>query len=207
MSELRLFLLADDPLVRAGLSGLLLPQEDCLVVGQSNLEDFLADVDDFSLDTDVVLWDFGWDRSEVTPDLTEIDLPFVVLIDDDTAVSKLWASGYRHLIQRNSNAETILATAQAALNELIVLAPDFVKLLHLNPENELDTAVIPDLTPREEEVLQLVAEGLTNKAIARQLDISNHTVKFHINALMSKLDAQSRTEAVVKATRMGLILL
>ena len=207
MSELRLFLLADDPLVRAGLSGLLSTEEDCFVVGQSNFVDFMADVDDFLLDTDVVLWDFGWERGGVTLDLAELDLPIVVLVDDDTAVSKLWASGYHHLIQRNSNAETILVTAQAALNELVVLAPDFVKLLHFNLDNEFDTAVIPELTPREEEVLQLVAEGLTNKAIARQLDISNHTVKFHINALMSKLDAQSRTEAVVKATRMGLILL
>jgi DNA-binding NarL/FixJ family response regulator len=57
------------------------------------------------------------------------------------------------------------------------------------------------------EVLQLLAEGLPNKAIARQLNISDHTVKFHVNAIMSKLNAQSRTEAVVQATRLGLILL
>jgi DNA-binding NarL/FixJ family response regulator len=56
-------------------------------------------------------------------------------------------------------------------------------------------------------VLNLVAQGLANKSIARQLSISDHTVKFHINALMSKLGAQSRTEAVVKASRLGLIIL
>ncbi len=206
MSELRLYILADDPLVRAGLAGLLFPQEGCLIVGQSNFADFWSDVDELALDTDVVLWDFGWDGSDVVPSLGDIDLPVVVLVDEDTAVSELWAAGLRHLIHRQSDAEAILVTAQAAINDLIVLAPDFVELLHLNPE-QLDTAVIPDLTPREKEVLNLVAEGLTNKAIARQLDISDHTVKFHINALMSKLDAQSRTEAVVKATRFGLILL
>jgi DNA-binding NarL/FixJ family response regulator len=53
----------------------------------------------------------------------------------------------------------------------------------------------------------LLAEGLANKAIAQQLDISEHTVKFHVNALMGKLGAQSRTAAVVRATRLGLILL
>ena len=63
------------------------------------------------------------------------------------------------------------------------------------------------LTPREREVLQLLAEGLANKAIAQRLAISEHTVKFHVNAIMSKLGAQSRTAAVVQATRLGLIML
>jgi DNA-binding NarL/FixJ family response regulator len=63
------------------------------------------------------------------------------------------------------------------------------------------------LTPREMEVLQRLAEGLTNKAIAQELGISEHTIKFHVNAIMGKLHAQSRTEAVVRATRLGLILL
>ena len=56
-------------------------------------------------------------------------------------------------------------------------------------------------------MLQLLAEGLPNKAIAAQLSISEHTVKFHVNAIMGKLGAQSRTEAVTRATRSGLILL
>jgi DNA-binding NarL/FixJ family response regulator len=64
-----------------------------------------------------------------------------------------------------------------------------------------------ELTPRELEVLQLLAEGLSNKAIAYRLDISEHTVKFHVNAILGKLSAQSRTEAVVQATRLGLIIL
>jgi DNA-binding NarL/FixJ family response regulator len=63
------------------------------------------------------------------------------------------------------------------------------------------------LTPREQEVLQLLAEGLPNKVIAQRLTISEHTVKFHINAILGKLGAQSRTDAVVRATRSGLLLL
>jgi two-component system, NarL family, nitrate/nitrite response regulator NarL len=53
----------------------------------------------------------------------------------------------------------------------------------------------------------LLAEGMSNRAIAQVLAISEHTVKFHVNAIMTKLDAQSRTEAVVRATRLGLLLL
>ena len=63
------------------------------------------------------------------------------------------------------------------------------------------------LTPRELEVLKRMAEGLSNKQIARELAISEHTIKFHVNAILGKLGAQSRTEAVVRATRAGLILL
>ena len=86
-----------------------------------------------------------------------------------------------------------------------ILAPG---LNPMQPASELaaDT-LFDDLTPREKEVLQLVAEGLTNKAIAQQLAISEHTVKFHVNAIMGKMNAQSRTEAVVRATRLGLISL
>jgi DNA-binding NarL/FixJ family response regulator len=57
------------------------------------------------------------------------------------------------------------------------------------------------------DVLGLLAEGLSNKAMAQRLDVSEHTVKFHLNAIMSKLGAQSRTEAVVLATRLGLVSL
>ena len=63
------------------------------------------------------------------------------------------------------------------------------------------------LTERELEVLRLVAEGLPNKAIAARLNVSDHTVKFHLNGVLRKLGAQSRTDAVVRATRLGLLLL
>ena len=75
-----------------------------------------------------------------------------------------------------------------------------------SPEQANDT-LVETLTPREIEVLQLLAEGMTNRAIAQRLEISEHTVKFHVNALMGKLHAQSRTDAVVRATRLGLLLL
>jgi DNA-binding CsgD family transcriptional regulator len=61
------------------------------------------------------------------------------------------------------------------------------------------------LTPRELEVLALLAEGLSNKAIARRLGISVHTAKFHVGALMDKLDAVGRTDAVAHAVRRGVI--
>ena len=67
--------------------------------------------------------------------------------------------------------------------------------------------LVERLTARELAVLRLVAEGLPNKTIALRLGISEHTVKFHVNAILGKLGVASRTEAVVRATRLGLIFL
>ena len=76
----------------------------------------------------------------------------------------------------------------------------------------MPTQIAPDaqlepLTPRERDVLALLAEGLSNKAIAKALGISDQTVKFHLNTLLGKLGATSRTEAVTKAVRAGLLTL
>ena len=64
-----------------------------------------------------------------------------------------------------------------------------------------------ELTEREKQVVQLLAEGLSNKLIADRLGISDHTAKFHVNGVMMKLGASTRTEAVVEAMRRGLIVL
>jgi DNA-binding CsgD family transcriptional regulator len=66
---------------------------------------------------------------------------------------------------------------------------------------------VATLTPREIEVLNLMAEGASNKAIARRLNISVHTVKFHVGSLLDKLDAAGRTDAVAHAARLGVIQL
>jgi two-component system, NarL family, nitrate/nitrite response regulator NarL len=76
---------------------------------------------------------------------------------------------------------------------------------------ELETAppraVHDSLTAREHEVVQLMAEGLSNKQIADRLGISSHTAKFHVNAVLAKLDASTRTEAVVRALQRGVVML
>ena len=61
------------------------------------------------------------------------------------------------------------------------------------------------LTPKEQDVLKLLAEGLPNNGVVSRLEVSEHTVKFHVNSIMGKLNAQSRTEAVILATRLGLL--
>ena len=74
-------------------------------------------------------------------------------------------------------------------------------------ENEAESAFVETLTDRELRVLNLLADGLSNPKIARVLDISRNTVKFHVSSIISKLGATSRTEAVTIGVKRGLILL
>ena len=85
-----------------------------------------------------------------------------------------------------------------------MLEPAFLSAPEPDPDLGVD---LEPLTPRERDVLGLLAEGLPNKAIAKRLRISDHTVKFHLNAVLGKLGATSRTEAVTKAVRAGLLTL
>lgn len=205
-AQLRVYIIADNPLARVGLAGLLSEQVNCQVVGQgADDRDLLPNLDIFQ--PDVVLWDIdlvNLNESQNLADLLELDLPLVVMVSDEQLASDLWQIGVRGLLLRDTNGERLAAALLAVSQHLTVLdlpLVDALNTLHLPLLDALPEA----LTERELEVLNLLAEGLSNKAIAYQLGISDHTIKFHVTALLNKLDAQSRTEAVVKATRLGLI--
>lgn len=212
LEDLRVLVVADDPLARAGLAVLLSEQPGCTVVGQiSGLGDLPAQAAVYR--PDVVLWDLGWERPpdleaslEQVGELAEDGLPVVALLPDEAQAPEVRASGVRGLLLRDAGAETLQAALQAVSQGLVVLDPSLVLSLSSLIEPGLES-LVEELTPRETEVLQLLADGLTNKAIAQRLGISDHTVKFHVNAILGKLGAQSRTEAVVRATRLGLLLL
>jgi DNA-binding NarL/FixJ family response regulator len=100
-----------------------------------------------------------------------------------------------------------LAAALAAVREGLVVVDEALATAVLRPRQARPAALVEALTPRESEVLQLLAQGLANKAIAARLGISDHTAKFHVNAILGKLGVQTRTEAIVHAARLGLVLL
>ena len=206
--EPSLLVAADDMLARAGLAALL-AEGGCRVLARvagAQLADALE-----RLSPDMLVLDLGWGAQEVIPRLHEIDgdLPLLLLAQaDDEALAAALLAARRFpcfaLLPRTSDAEAIMAAVDALLAGLIVLAADFTSLLAA-PSAPVDAH--NPLTAREREVLNLLAAGLTNRAIAQQLGITPHTIKYHVNAIMSKLDAQSRTEAVVRATQRGLIAL
>jgi DNA-binding NarL/FixJ family response regulator len=118
--------------------------------------------------------------------------------------------GVQAILPRSATAEEIVPTVVAAAAGLVVLHPDiFDSLLPVLPSTArtLPTSPLQALTPREIEVLGMLAEGLGNKAIAGRLSISEHTVKFHVSSIFTKLNASSRTEAVTLGARQGLIML
>ncbi len=210
MGTIQVLIVADDPLVRAGLAGLLIEMPQCEIVGQMSSQVLKEELEE-AVEWDriqVVVWDAGWELPEILPEWREIDLPVVALLPESDEVGRVWASGVRGMLPREIDGETLAVALHTAVSGLLVLDETLAQSLLPAPDEWLlpDTAV-ELLTDREREVLQLVAEGLTNKAIAGQLHISDHTVKFHVNSIMTKLGAQSRTEAVVQATRLGLILL
>ena len=210
----RILIIADDPLVRSGLVNALDSQPLLYIVGQVGstvrLNDELG-----VYRPDVLLWDLGWSTTEaglvsfntvlIEIEDSEEDYPIVLLAGDEQAFVYVQNSLIYGILTRDSSPEQLSAALFAASNGLKVYSEELIS--DLLPGTYSSPILVEDLTPREKEVLQLLSEGMTNRAIARQLEVTEHTVKFHVNAIMSKLDAQSRTEAVVKATRLGLISL
>jgi DNA-binding NarL/FixJ family response regulator len=210
MDSVRVLVVADDPLARAGLAALLSEQPECIVTGQVSGDAGLVAALDVYL-PDVLVWDLGWDPSPALERLVDLDdaqYPIVALLPDDAPTLDAWIAGVRGLLLRDAGVERLVAGLVAVAQGLTVLDPILATdLLPVDEQPPDLPPLIEELTPREMEVLQLLAEGLPNKSIARHLNISEHTVKFHVNGVMGKLGAQSRTEAVVRATRLGLILL
>ena len=210
----RVLVLADDPLMRAGLAALLAQQTGCEVTGQAAPgDDLLAEV--AAAQADLVIADLGWQPAaalaQLTPQVAALP-PALLLLPSNTNTAALaasaWQAGIRGLVWRHAAPEAILAAAHSLLHEQVVLAAELAEdlLLPAAPPGSAATLTEP-LTTREDEVLQLLAEGMTNRAIAQRLAISEHTVKFHVNAILGKLGAQRRADAVMRATRLGLILL
>jgi DNA-binding NarL/FixJ family response regulator len=113
-------------------------------------------------------------------------------------------------LPREAGAEQLLAAVRAVAGGLVAIDPALAAHLLAGAGGEAPiaaTAAGEELTPREREVLAQIALGLPNKTIARRLGISEHTAKFHVAAVMSKLGAASRTEAVRLGARRGLVAL
>lgn len=131
--------------------------------------------------------------------------PAVVALSEDT--TELWTSASRDLGLRAAlpllaTADELVGAVRAVHAGLFVLHPD--ALVHSRAVDSEAASGAP-LTPREHEILELMADGASNRIIASRLGISRHTVKFHVASILTKLGAGSRTEAVATALRGGLL--
>ena len=204
MAGLRIGVVASDPLARRGLAALLAREPGLSVTAQLDTEDDA--LDRLREEADVVVWDLGTSSRPAVDPMDPVGRPVLVLVhDEDDAVPAL-AAGARGVLFRDAPAERVASAVRALRDGLLVL-DEGLAARAVRPPQPPPPLLVEPLTARETEVLQLLAQGLANKAIAERLGISDHTAKFHVNAILGKLGAQSRTEAIVQAARLGLVIL
>jgi two-component system, NarL family, nitrate/nitrite response regulator NarL len=209
MTAARVLVVGGDPLARAGVTALLLGAPEVAVAGAGATDEAPALL--LALAPGVVCWDAGGEAGSA-PGLVSAagDVPVLALLGEALEAGEageLWRAGVRSILPRRVGGRALAIGLLAASRGLAVLEPG-PAAAWLRPTAPPDGDDGPDpLTPREREVLSLLAEGLGNKAIAVRLDVSEHTAKFHVNAILGKLGATTRTEAVVLAARRGLVAL
>jgi len=140
--------------------------------------------------------------------LAELPIPILLLMDapNSVLVASALRAGIRGAILSDATPQEIEGAVHAVNAGLVVTTP--AALAELLPDSQLFAEELAEpLTGRELEVLDLLADGLSNKLIAHRLNISEHTVKTHVASIFAKLGASSRTEAVSQAIRRGLVML
>jgi DNA-binding NarL/FixJ family response regulator len=209
--DLRVLIVSASPLARGGLAALLEGMPGMKMVGSGGTAEAASLAG--QLLPDVVLLDAGDGELEELDPIARLasaqpGLPIVALASDQGALAQALAFGASALLPVAVDPETLAAALQAAARGLAAIPRQELAML-FPQEERIDPALnapTESLTPRELEVLQLMARGLTNRQIARRLQISEHTVKFHAGAVLGKLNARSRTEAVARAISVGWIL-
>ena len=204
MTLLRVLVVCRDRLSRAGLAAVLDQRSGLTVVGQIAGDDnSLLPLDIYV--PDVIVWDVSWETSNAVNSLgllPEDAPPVLALAVTSDQAAQARAAGAQALLSRDASPEALAAAAVALSHGLQVTDPALAGVSAAATPEPGSTSL---LTPKEQDVLKLLAEGLPNKGVVSRLEVSEHTVKFHVNSIMGKLNAQSRTEAVILATRLGLL--
>ena len=211
---IRVFIVAASPLVRAGLQSLF-EELDVEIAGSApNFESLANRMPD--VEADIVLLEASGEQFEGVIDslaASQLASEAAIVILSDHFEPRWFAealrAGVRAVLRSDMPPDQLLAALEAAATGLIVMHPGEIDAMFpaALPASPPLAELTEPLTPRESEVLQMLASGLANKEIAARLAISEHTVKFHVASILGKLGAGSRTEAVSLGIRRGLILL
>jgi DNA-binding NarL/FixJ family response regulator len=208
-------IVAASPVVRAGLETLLGKSGSVVVVGAVAQSAALgAEIEGSEPDVVLIELEPHADLPSPLPALDTAHAPALVILAEDPEpewTAGALRAGARAILPHEASAEEILAAVDAAAAGLVTLPSELVGALipaDLRPTPQLAAATSHQpLTPREREVLGMLAEGLGNKIVAARLGISEHTVKTHVASILAKLDAGTRAEAVAIGARLGLIML
>ena len=212
MAPVRLLIVSPSPLARSGLETLIRPMLETTVVGSGPLSEAASLAG--QLQPDVVVVDAGpGDPADLEPirdlALAQPGLPIVVLALDTADQAAALHLGAAALLPSSIDAESgsaMFEYTDDARGLITIARPDLAALLPQEADaRAAASTMIEAPTRRELEVLQLLAQGLTNRQMAERLGVSEHTVKFHVTALLGKFDARTRAEAVARAIRLGLL--
>jgi DNA-binding NarL/FixJ family response regulator len=219
---LHITILAHIPLIREGLRALLADERDFRVMPLAPSDDWfdelLADKPEILLIDVQVLEREGWDV--LNPLRRALPALTILILSDsaqDRRVAHALSLGARGYILRDATVTEMANAIRAAHSGILVLHPALAAPLIETAKQAEETArenpdeggveLIEPLSARELDVLRLMARGKANKQIAAELVITEHTVKFHIRAILGKLGAANRTEAVTLALQKGLVSL
>ena len=207
---------ADSAVARKGLEVLVRSSDLLHLVGSTSLQGVLHGDEVEQLQPDVILMEWRQSGEEYLSALADFptgsEAPAIVLLTAKDSASwteqAIRSGGARAVLSQDSSAEEIIAAVYAAALGFAVVRAERVEAAtqaNAIPPQRANEPPPQALSPREREVLGMLAEGLGNKEVAWRLKISEHTVKFHINSIFQKLNASSRTEAVTTGIRYGLI--
>jgi two-component system response regulator NreC len=220
MAEIRLLLVDDHAVIRTGLRMLLESQRDMVIVGEaaSGLEalDLTAQLKPDIIVMDITLPDISGIEAtrRIKRVYPEIAIVALTIHEDEQYFFEMLQAGATGYVPKRAAPDDLIYAIRAAATGEIYLYPSLAKALvsdylsrrDAGPEpGELDEQLIAQLTAREQEVLELLAEGLSNEGIADRLVISRHTVARHRENLMRKLGLHNRSELVKYAIRKGMI--
>jgi two-component system, NarL family, response regulator YdfI len=211
---IRAFLIAASPLVRATLQNRLKAQGVKIVGSAATVDTLGGDLSDTQANV-LLVSEVDESPEAMIESLADSDLaaeiPIVVLSEaiSPAASAQALQAGIRALLPSEISTDQLSAALQAAAAGLVVLHPAEIPATYpaAAPASQPLAELPEPLTRREREVLQMLAAGLANKEIAARLNISDHTAKFHVAAILGKLGAATRTEAVALGIRRGLVLL
>ena len=198
-------LIADDHIiVRAGLAALLSTESDLDVVGQAK-NGIEAVREAIKLLPDVVIMDLMMPKkdgveatAEITAQAPSVKVILLTTFGTSDGIAHALKNGAKGAILKNTDNDQLISAIRTVAQGGKIISPEIRQQLALNPP-------IPELTPRQKDILLSMVRGLTNRDIARQLGIRQDGVNDHVNAILRKIGAANRTEAVAIALRKHLL--
>ena len=203
---IRVLLVDDQSIIREGLCSLLQAKEDIEVVGEAE-NGKLAVEQALTLQPDVVLMDVRMpimDGVAATRNLQQKAPKIRVLVlttfDDDDYITQAMKFGAKGYLLKDTPSEELAQAIRAIHKGYTQMGPGLFEKVMTATSNVEAPPELEQLTPREKEVLQLIAKGLNNREIAQKLFISERTVKNHVNSILNRLNLRDRTQAAIFAS-------